>query len=102
YSVIQIGTVRCHHSSSESSNFGSWVSVTFGQRTRCVGGRFGAVAYGWCDHASKRSTGRWRERSWANLPGDSVSCVPARPSTLSRPRAEVSPIPTRARELPDL
>ena len=102
YSVIQIGTLplRWNHFFSDVSSFGIVVSATFGQRTTCSGRWRGSVGYGWCATASNLSFGAAFATSWRNLPGDSVSCWPF--TRLSRPRAEVSPRPTRACRLPAL
>src|SRR5262245_41798361 len=75
YSVIQTGMfLRLNQVSSDVSKRDSWVSVTFGHLTFCVGGEFGSVGYGCWPHASNLSAGFCRESSWANLPGDTVSC----------------------------
>src|SRR2546425_63919 len=97
YSVIHIGVpLRWNNVSMDVSNFGIDVSDTFGHLTRCVTGAVCGSAYGWCAQASKRSAGRCAASSWANLPGEWVSCVLVEPKGLSRPRGPVSPIATCA------
>src|SRR5438093_8136660 len=101
YSVIQIGIpLRWNHVSSEVSKRGSDGSVTLGQRTRWSGFMFGTVGYGWWAQASNLSLGSAFATNSANLPGERLALTPRR--SLSRPRAEVSPIATCAALLPAL
>src|SRR5581483_1156521 len=63
YSVIQIGTRRWNHFSSDCPNWSIRVRVTFGQATFWVGPRKGSVGYGCVAHASNGRCGSSRD-SW--------------------------------------
>ncbi len=100
YSVIQIGTRRWYHFSSDSPNCVIRVIVTFGHLTFCVGPRNGSVGYGCVAHASNFSFGSSFASRYAKLPGETESDW--RADGLSRPRFEVSPTATSAFGLPAL
>ena len=101
YSVIQIGMfLRWNHESIDVSNRGSDDSETFGHFTFWLGFWKTGYGYGWCAHASNLSRGFAFATSCANMPGDTVSELPA--SGLSRPCDDVSPIATSAFGFPDL
>src|SRR5918992_5317372 len=95
YSVTQTSALRrLNHFFRLSFSRGSDFSETFGHLTSWLGGEFGLKGYGWCVHASNLRRRFALATSSANLPGECVSDTPG--TRRSRPRADVSPMPTFA------
>src|SRR5436190_4117239 len=100
YSVTQMGTRRWYHTLIELPKRSSWVIVTFGHLTICVGPSCGDVGYGWVAQASNLTFGVAFARRRANVPGETDPLRPG--SCLSRPRLDVSPAATSASGFPAL
>src|SRR6186713_1891452 len=92
---------RPNHVSRFVSSCFRFPSVTFGHLTFCVTFALSSVEYGCIDQASNLSFLFAFATSSANLPGEWLSCA-APGLGLSRPRGDVSPIPTSAFEFPAL